>query len=115
MKLRFYARDDQLVPMPGVSPGVGQLPMYVGRRFDAETSSWPAVETAVEFDSDTSAGLRLIELTRRDGALWPADEQTAALCATQFTKVQFKAGVFTVAMAPAVAERRTVIEKGSDS
>lgn len=105
-KLRFFARDDQLVAMPGFHPVAGQLPMYVGRRFDAALTGFPATQEPAEFDTETSAGQRLMQLTRRDGALWAADPETAALCGVSFVETSFRDGV--------VSEKMTV-QKPADA
>jgi hypothetical protein len=93
MMLRFYARDDQLVPLPGQAPVPGQPLHFVGRRYDAATRAHPADSTPTEVDSESSAGMRLAELTRRDACLWPADAETAAACGVPFVKVFIRDGV----------------------
>lgn len=83
----------------------GQAPQYVGRKFipgDGKTTGaqHPAVESAYETESETDEGRRLIQLTSRDAALWPADKETAAACGVEFVAVEVKDGVAVRASAP---------------
>ncbi|HEX5076801.1 MAG TPA: hypothetical protein VFW03_26575 [Gemmatimonadaceae bacterium] len=104
MKLKFFARDDMLVTVPGSRPMRGQAPQYVGRRFipgDGKTSAQhPATETPYEADSETDEGRRLVQLTSRDSALWPADKATAEACGVEFVAIDVKDGVAVRASAP---------------
>lgn len=93
MRLRFYAREDQLVPLPGHRPLVGQAASYVGRKFDAATRGYPATPAPFECDSDSDEGRRLIKMTRRDACLWPADLETADVCGVAFVAVEVRDGV----------------------
>lgn len=102
MRLRFLAKEDRLVPVPGVTPYAGQLMPYVGRRFDAENRAYPATDEPFECDSESPVGRRLaFEITRRDGDLWPADEATAQFCGVSFARTQFKDGVHLAAVVAA--------------
>lgn len=102
-KLRFFARNDAdgplLVTVPGSRALKGQAPEYVGRRFmvgDPKAgvgASHPATEQPYECDSESEAGQRLTQLTRRDCSLWPADKETAAACSVDFVPVTVKDGV----------------------
>ena len=103
MKLRFYARDDQLEPYPFLAPSIGQPRRYVGRKFlpavinkgeVVEPANNPAVKDAAEFDSNSQEGKRLAEVVRRDHSLWAADEGTAAFCGVPFVRVRFDEGVW---------------------
>ena len=93
MKLRFYAREDQLVPVPGSFPRIGQAPSYIGRKFVAADRSHPATDDPYECDAETEGGRRLKKLTRRDACLWPADEATARACGVAFVPVEVKDGI----------------------
>lgn len=92
--LKFYAKSNELVRIPGAQPRPGQPDMYVGRRFDPETRSYPAVESGYEVDENSPAGQRLIRLTQIDSSLIPADQKTADICGVAFVPVEFSAGAF---------------------
>jgi hypothetical protein len=95
MKLRFLAREDQLVFVPHINVSPGAPERYVGRRFDAALRGYPATEQPHEFDSESTQGQRLIRLVTRDGCLWPADEATAKACGMKAQpKVKFAHGVW---------------------
>lgn len=86
MELRFLARAEHCVHWPGLKMA-GSLATYAGRTYDAATRGWPASAEPFVVDSESDAGKRFAELTRRDGALWPADEATAAHCGVKLTPV----------------------------
>lgn len=92
--LRFYAKSDTLVRIPGAQPRPGQPDMYVGRKFDLEKRAYPAVDEAFEVDEDSDAGKRLMRLVRVDKCLYPADKKTADLCGVEFINVEFESGSF---------------------
>ena len=95
MILRFFARDGQLVPLPGFVPQVGQSPQYVGRTHDVQLRGFPATAEPHAFDSERQAAAckRLAKLTLRDRSLWPADEETAKACGVPFVAVRVVNGV----------------------
>lgn len=97
MKLRFLAREDQLVRIPGAKPLPGQPDMYVGRTFDAASRGYPATKDGYECDADSDGGRRLARLCRIDGSLFPANAETAAACGVSFAQTEFKSGVHVVA------------------
>jgi hypothetical protein len=81
MTLRFYAKGKLLVTLPGFVPRPqgGDVPRYVNRAMktiDGRTC-FPAVERAYECKPGTPQATRVIEVTRRDYSLWPADRETA--------------------------------------
>ncbi len=92
--LKFYAKSNQLVRVPGAQPRPNQPDMYVGRIFDQKTRGYPAAKEAYEVDENSDAGKRLMRLTRIDSSLVPADKYTANLCGTEFVDVEFKDGSF---------------------
>ncbi len=92
--LKFYAKSNLLVRVPGATPLPGQPDLYVGRTFDPATRGYPAVNQPYEVDENTDSGRRLIRLTTIDGSLYPADEYTASICGVPFVSVEFKDGVF---------------------
>lgn len=109
MQLKFYAREDQLVRMPGVGRGApGQPVPYVGRAFDAKTRGYPATEEPYAVDADSDSGRRLAELCRRDQSLWPADKETAEACGVEFVVVAFDGGVWARKAALSSARRAPV-------
>lgn len=138
MKLRFYAKGDLLVSVPGqtilrrnADTGAAGSPVkYVGRVHvpaklrkgpgDSvivdEPASNPARSEAYECDSDTERGRRLMKLTRRDGSLWPADEATAAACGVPFVATEFSDGehVAKSSLKPASAPQKTGKGKPDD-
>lgn len=97
MKLKFFAREDLLVTVPGSRPMRGQAPEYVGRKFipgdGTVGAQFPASEKPYECEADSDEGRRLVLLTRRDSALWPADKETADACGVEFSAVSVKDGV----------------------
>jgi hypothetical protein len=114
VQLKFNAREDQLVREPGIGRGSPGAPAsYVGRTFDAKTRGYPAIEDAVEVDSDSDRGRRLAELCRRDGSLWPANRETAEFCGVEFVEVAFKDGVWS--RKSTGAGRRTVVSSAEGS
>lgn len=92
--LKFYAKSNKLVRVPGAMPSIGQADMYVGRTFDPTTRGYPAHEHPYEVAEESKAALRLIKLIQRESSLWPADEYTAEYCNVDFVPVEFSAGVF---------------------
>ena len=99
MKLKFYARGDALVTVPGVYPAIGQALPRVGRIQDpvqplkvgeSGLSRLKATKDPFEVDADSDAGRRLIKLVRRDQSLWPADKATAEACGVEFVELEFK-------------------------
>jgi hypothetical protein len=103
MILRFYAKADSLVPVPGQGIVHGAPLNYVGRKQQMGSvvnslgktvpqASYPATKEAFEVDSDSPNGRRLRLICWRDSDLWPADEKTASECQVKFTDVVFKDG-----------------------
>lgn len=110
-KLRFFARDDLLVTVPGSRPMMGQAPQYVGRSFVPgngadKGAQHPATEGPYECASDSDEGRRLALLVRRDAALWPADAETAAACGVEFVAVAVKDGIAAPAPKASPAPQR---------
>lgn len=100
-QLKFYARADLMVAVPGSTAFAGQVSRYLGRETKVENAgtpdevvSYPATKDGFACDVDSSLGSRVTKLTRRDCAFWPADSETAAACGVQFTPVEFKSGVW---------------------
>jgi len=100
-RLRFYARDAQLVAVPNQIPLVGTARQYVGRDFrpaaNGKPAGYPATKEPQAFNSDTPAGQLLIDEVRRSRrqgsqSLWCADEATAAACEVPFVAVAFEGG-----------------------
>jgi len=106
MKLRFYARGDALVTVPGVQPQIGQSLPRVGRtnvhtpaevldEYHAKAGVKPgflvppATRDAYEVDSESPAGQRLKKLIRREPCLWAADAETADECGVPFVDLKF--------------------------
>lgn len=94
MQLKFFARGDLLVTVPGFSPVVGQAPAYVGREFKRidGVAVHPATRDPFTVDSDTPEGRRLVKLAKRDASLWPADKATAEHCGLPFVALAFDDG-----------------------
>ena len=98
MQLKFYARGDLLVTLPGFPPIGGQQLFRVGREFvrgDADKgipASHPATKEPFLVDSDSAPGRRLKKLIARDESLWAADPATAAECGVPFVELEFKDG-----------------------
>lgn len=85
-KLRFFAKADLLVTVPG-TPTL----KYVNRASDGK-NAWPAVEQPFAVDPNTDAGRRLVKLTRRDQSLFPADQFTANACGVPYVRTRFVDG-----------------------
>jgi hypothetical protein len=106
MLLRFYACGNTLVSVPGPR-FVGQVPRYVGRKFqpaaDGKPTSHPATEKPYEVDSASNEGRRLSLVCRRDGSLYAADVETAKACGVDLLDVSFADGTWS-AKAKAAAE-----------
>lgn len=105
MKLRFYAKADSLVPLPGQGIAHGAALGYVGRKqvmSEAVNSkgdtvpqaTFPATKEPFEIESESPGGRRLKLICWRDGDLYPADEATARECQVAPVDVEFKDGVW---------------------
>lgn len=92
--LKFYAKSDQLVRVPGAQPRPNQPDMYVGRNFDSTSRGYPATKEGHEVEENTDSGRRLTRLVQIDQCLWPADKDTARACCVEFIAVEFKDGSF---------------------
>lgn len=92
--IKFYAKGNTLVRVPGAQPRPGQPDVYVGRTFDSDSRGYPAVNEVFEIDEKSDSGKRLIRLVNVDKCLYPADKNTADLCGVEFIPVEFKSGVF---------------------
>lgn len=98
MKLRFFAKDDELVYVPNFPKVRGAFPQYVGRKFIPGTAEagaqFPATAEPFECDSDDANGQALLNKFRRGKrCLWPADKATAEACGVEFVPVEVKDGV----------------------
>lgn len=87
MPIAFWAKADQLVPVPGYRPTPGTMPEYVGRELlvseDGKRGSLLA--TAAPYVCPTEeVAARLVHLCRRDDCLTPANVETARLCGVSF-------------------------------
>lgn len=92
--LKFYAKSNQLVRVPGAQPRPGQPDMYVGRVFDKETRGYPASKLGYEVDENGDQGRRLMRLVRLDKCLWCANIETASVCGVDYVPVEFDNGTF---------------------
>lgn len=101
MKLRFYAREDQLVFVPYITVSPGSPERYVGRRFEPRLRGYPATKEPFSVDAESPAGQRLIQLVARDGSLYPADEETAKACGQKRApKVKYAKGAWVAEASP---------------
>jgi hypothetical protein len=101
MTLSFYAREGLLAYVPNNIGRVGQSPRYIGRSHTLGTATkpaeYPATVDPTAFPSpDTQTVARLTHLCR-DGAIWPANSETAAACGVQFVPVEYKDGAWVAA------------------
>lgn len=85
MKLRFHPRAGALVPDPRFPRATGQPVRRIGFSVDGKLEERPA-----EFDEADPGVRRLVKLVVRDGALLPADKETAAFCGVRFVDVERK-------------------------
>lgn len=90
--LKFYARADYKVTVPGHRPMVGQVPRYVGREFAADGLVHPASTDPFVIPVRRPEAQRLVKIVRRDGTLWPADPETARACRVPFVPVELVDG-----------------------
>lgn len=99
MQLSFWAKADQLVPVPGYKPAPGTPPAYVGRTVlpVGETAGFPAVAEPFTCDSESEIGRRLLLLACRDACLIPADAATARACGVVFKAHELRDGVMVPA------------------
>lgn len=96
MKLSFLAREDALVREAGVVPRVGQAARYYGRSFDAATRSYPATKEPFVCDDGSEDALKCARQVRK-GAMFAADEATAAAIGVPFVKTEWRDGVHVIA------------------
>lgn len=99
--LKFYARADLMVAVPGSTAFAGQVSRYLGRETKVENAgtpqevvSYPATKDGFACEADSPLAARATKLTRRDAAFWPADVATAAACGVLFVNTEFKDGVW---------------------
>lgn len=103
MKLKFLAREDLLVREAGIGPVIGEAARYYGRTFDPATRGYPASKEPFEVDAESEDGLKCAKQCRK-GALFAADEQTAAAIGVDFIDHEFNgAGAH-------VAKRKTEVK-----
>lgn len=86
--IKFYAKADLLVRVPGAQAMPGQPDMYVGRDFDAESRGYRINSTGYECDENSDSGKRLLRLVRLDNCLIPADKYTADLCGIELPSAE---------------------------
>jgi len=97
-KLKFFAKDDDLVYVPDFPRVKGAIPQYVGRKFvpadGTNGASFPASAEPFECDSEDENGKALVnKFQRGKRGLWPADEATAKACGVSFAAVEVKDGI----------------------
>ncbi len=101
MKVKFLARGDLLVTVPGTAQFAGQVARYAGRTVDVQTVdgkevvSYPATQDGVTVDSESSDAARYRKLVTRDAVLFPGDEDTARFCGVPFIPVEFSNGTWS--------------------
>lgn len=96
MKLRFYAKGDLLVTLPGFVPRPqgGDVPRYINRTLKMVDgrATFPAMPEPYECEAKSPQAARAIEITKRDLSLWPADRETAKACNRPYTETEFVDG-----------------------
>jgi len=103
MKLKFCAKNDLLVPVPGTTQYAGQTARFVNRETSVsvvdgqEVVSWPAVETPFEVEQNSDDGRRLSKIATRDGDLLPYDKATAEALGIGFAPIKFSSGAWVPA------------------
>lgn len=126
MKLRFYARADELVGHPeqlAYGFRTGAPKRYIGRTHVVgeyqespefkviRPASYPAVEAPEEFDTKHlhAAGVQFLQRKTQKGGLWPADAETAAFCGVPLVPVKFVDGEWIEAPAskPVLVAKKT--------
>ncbi len=112
LELKFYARGSGLVYDPTRPRRQGQMPGYVGRKFDPKTRQWRATDEphCIKLDMQTQDGQRSAQriahrLVRRDSSLWPADEATAKYCGVPFPDLELKRGEWVESSKPGKDDR----------
>lgn len=114
MMLKFLAAGASLVSIPGPR-AKGQPARYAGRKFVPASpgvrAAYPATEKPFEVDGSSVLGKRLAHICRRDGTLFPVDDETARVCGVQKPVVKFAEGAWTsrapTAQKPAKASQKT--------
>jgi hypothetical protein len=102
MRLSFYAREGALAYIPGAPKFQGQAPPYVGRCLvrgtEENTAAFPATSEPHVVDISGSTvdqqALNRWQRLANAGAVWCADEATAAACGVEFVPVTFSDGVW---------------------
>lgn len=97
-KLKFFARKDFLCnARPGATTATGQFPQYVNRALNMVdgAATWPAVAEPFACEEGSEVALNLVRKVKgkKDPALYPADEYTAAACGCEYVETEFKDGV----------------------
>lgn len=97
MILKFCAKGDLLVTVPGTTTFAGQVARYVNRRWDEAKGGFPAQTEPFAVDSDSKDGRRLAKICRRDGDLLPYDKETADFLGLKFAPLKLTDGVWELA------------------
>jgi hypothetical protein len=118
-KLRFYARGNLLVNVPGLhhpSKG-GTIAQYVNRKMETKPGEgflFPAQKGAFEIPVDSREARRLAKRMRREHCLWPADKATAEACRVPFVSVELVDGEWVpkeTEQAKAKADAKSLADK----
>lgn len=101
MQLSFYAKGRNLVAANTIT-GPNQIRKYAGRTRRSEKIqdprnpqntvtrySYVATQEPFTVDKNTDLGRKLMRAVRREGSLWPADQETAKACGVSFKQVLF--------------------------
>jgi hypothetical protein len=91
MQLKFYAREDALVRRASIAPRIGEAARYYGRTFDPGMRAYVADKEPFVVDSDNVHGEKCRKQCQK-GALWPADEATAAAVGVEFVETMWDDG-----------------------
>jgi hypothetical protein len=83
MKLSVLANPDCHCNDPNHVRFVGNPAGYIGRRYDAETGTYPVSSEPSVFDAEGRTGARVLKLLQR-GEVLPADKQTADAAGVEF-------------------------------
>lgn len=100
-KLKFFAREDELVFVPYITVSPGAPERYVGRRFEPRLRGYPATKAPFECEANSDTGRRLLLLATRDKSLFPADEDTAKACGLKKApELKYASGAWVLKSSP---------------
>jgi hypothetical protein len=111
--LKFVARADLLVREPGSVAVAGAPPRFANRetrKLPSGEWGYPALAEPFTCAANSEDAHRCAILARRDAALWPFDQTTAAACGLPFVPVELVDGEWVPAKSKKSAPLRAVVQ-----